>query len=144
MPQPRSRHPALVALAVPALLAVLLAIPLFALAGQASTAQASAQRPPAANTLCPAGSQLRSSLLGPPSQFAHIIHVPVDKPTIQGAVDAAQPGDLILVAPGTYHEAVKVCTSDLTIRGEDRANRAQSRSSFICMTDEAVQSMTAS
>src|SRR6185437_8347271 len=120
MPQPRSRRPARVALAVPALLAVLLAIPLFALAGQASTAQASAQRPPAANTLCPAGSQLRSSLLGPPSQFAHVIHVPADKPTIQGAVDAAQPGDLILVAPGTYHEAVKVCTSDLTIRGEDR------------------------
>ncbi len=120
MPQPRSRRPALVALALPALLAVLLAIPLFALAGQASTAQASAQRPPAANTLCPAGSQLRSSLLGPPSQFAQVIHVPADKPTIQGAVDAAQPGDLILVAPGTYHEAVKVCTSDLTIRGEDR------------------------
>jgi Right handed beta helix region/Phospholipase_D-nuclease N-terminal len=63
---------------------------------------------------------LRSSLLGPPSQFAHVIHVPADKPTIQGAVDAAQPGDLILVAPGVYHEAVKVCTSDLTIRGEDR------------------------
>jgi len=120
MPQPRSRRPALAPRAFPALLAVLLALPLFALAGQASTAQASAQRPPAANTLCPAGSQLRSSLLGPPSQFAHTIHVPADKPTIQGAVDAAQPGDLILVAPGTYHEAVKVCTSDLTIRGEDR------------------------
>jgi len=120
MPQPRSRRPALAALTFPALLAVLLALPLFALAGQASTAQASAQRPPAANTLCPTGSQLRSSLLGPPSQFAHVIHVPADKPTIQEAVDAAQPGDLILVAPGTYHEAVKVCTSDLTIRGEDR------------------------
>ena len=98
MPQPRSRRPALVALAVPALLAVLLAIPLFALAGQASTAQASAQRRPSANTLCPAGAQLRSRF-GPPSQFAHVIHVPVDKPTIQGAVDAAQPGDLILIAP---------------------------------------------
>ncbi|HEU4785665.1 MAG TPA: right-handed parallel beta-helix repeat-containing protein [Ktedonobacterales bacterium] len=120
MPQPRSRRPARAALTFPALLAVLLALPLFALAGQSSVAQASAQRPPSANALCPAGSQLRSSLLGPPSQFSHIIHVPADKPTIQGAVDAAQPGDLILVAPGTYHEAVKVCTSDLTIRGEDR------------------------
>ncbi len=120
MPQPRSRRPALAALTFPALLAVLLALPLLALAGQTPTAQASAQRPPAANALCPAGSQLRSSLLGPPSQFAHVIHVPADKPTIQDAVNAAQPGDLILVAPGTYHEAVKVCTSDLTIRGEDR------------------------
>ena len=30
------------------------------------------------------------------------------------------PGDLILIAPGTYHEAVDVETDDLTIRGLDR------------------------
>ena len=48
------------------------------------------------------------------------IRVPADQATIQGAVDAAAPGDLILVAPGEYHEGVLVTTPYLTIRGEDR------------------------
>ncbi len=49
-----------------------------------------------------------------------VLHVPEDYDTIQGAVDAAAPGDLILIAPGVYHEAVDVVTDDLTIRGLDR------------------------
>jgi len=48
------------------------------------------------------------------------IRVPADYPTIQEAVDAAGEGDLILIAPGTYHEAVIVETPNLVIRGEDR------------------------
>jgi hypothetical protein len=48
------------------------------------------------------------------------INVPDDQPTIQAAVDAAQPGDLVLIAPGTYNEAVDVETENLTIRGLDR------------------------
>lgn len=48
------------------------------------------------------------------------INVPDDHATIQEAVDAASPGDLILIAPGTYEEAVDVETEDLTIRGLDR------------------------
>ena len=51
---------------------------------------------------------------------ATVITVPAEKPTIQAAVDAAGPGDLILVSPGTYHEAVRVEKQDLTIRGLDR------------------------
>ena len=46
--------------------------------------------------------------------------VPDDHDTIQAAVDAAEPGDLILVSPGVYEEAVTVETDELTIRGLDR------------------------
>jgi plastocyanin len=48
------------------------------------------------------------------------IHVPRDFASIQSAVDAAKPGDTVLVSAGTYHESVIVTTSHLTIRGEDR------------------------
>jgi cytochrome c peroxidase len=37
--------------------------------------------------------------------------------TIQSAVDQAKPGDIVEVAAGVYHEAVKVNTDDLTLRG---------------------------
>lgn len=47
-------------------------------------------------------------------------NVPADFPDIQSAVDAADPGDLVLVAPGVYHESVTVITPSLTIRGADR------------------------
>ena len=46
--------------------------------------------------------------------------VPADYPTIQEAVDAAVPGDLVLISPGVYNEAVNVSTDELTIRGLDR------------------------
>ena len=48
------------------------------------------------------------------------VRVPEDHDTIQAAVDAAEPGDLVLIGPGVYHEAVEVATEDLTIRGTDR------------------------
>jgi hypothetical protein len=40
--------------------------------------------------------------------------------TVQTAVDAAAPGDAVLVGPGVYHEAVQVNTPRLVIRGLDR------------------------
>ncbi len=46
--------------------------------------------------------------------------VPEAYQTVQGAVDAAAPGDLVLIAPGTYREEVSVTTPSLTIRGADR------------------------
>ncbi|MFZ5814595.1 MAG: right-handed parallel beta-helix repeat-containing protein [Bacillota bacterium] len=48
------------------------------------------------------------------------LRVPEEYPTIQEAVDAAYPEDMILVAPGVYHESVVVLTPRLTIRGLDR------------------------
>ncbi len=51
---------------------------------------------------------------------ASTIRVPDDYDTIQGAVDAAAPGSLILIEPGVYEEEVNVTTDDLVIRGLDR------------------------
>jgi hypothetical protein len=48
--------------------------------------------------------------------------VPEEYPTIQAAVDAAQPGDLVRIGPGTYREQVVVgpAKHDVVIRGTDR------------------------
>ncbi|MER0483807.1 right-handed parallel beta-helix repeat-containing protein [Streptomyces sp. Edi2] len=48
------------------------------------------------------------------------IRVPADAPTISDAVSLARPGDLVLVAPGVYHESVKIDTARLTLRGASR------------------------
>jgi plastocyanin len=47
-------------------------------------------------------------------------HVPSDYSTIQAAVNAADPGDLVLIGTGVYRESVEVTTPYLTIRGVDR------------------------
>lgn len=46
--------------------------------------------------------------------------VPQDYPTIQNGVDAANPGDLILIDKGEYSESVFVTTPSVTLRGVDR------------------------
>jgi parallel beta helix pectate lyase-like protein len=48
--------------------------------------------------------------------------VPSEYPTIQAAVDAARPGDLVRIAPGTYSEevVVPVTKRDVVLRGIDR------------------------
>ena len=48
------------------------------------------------------------------------LRVPQDHDTIQEAVDAAQPGDLVYVDTGTYNESVTVTTENIVIRGADR------------------------
>jgi hypothetical protein len=56
----------------------------------------------------------------PPALPGDTLLVPQDEPTIQAAVDAAEPGGLVLVSPGVYREAVVVSVPFITIRGADR------------------------
>lgn len=62
------------------------------------------------------GSDDPEGAAGPP----RTIRVPSDHPTIQSGVDAARPGDLVLVESGVYRETVTVETPGLVIRGVDR------------------------
>ncbi len=55
-----------------------------------------------------------------PTGYAGTVRVPQDFDTIQAAVDHAQPGGMVLIAPGIYEESVTVTTPYLTIRGVDR------------------------
>ncbi len=47
---------------------------------------------------------------------AAVINVPGDQPTIQAAIDASTNGDEIVVAPGTYHEAIQFLGKAITLR----------------------------
>jgi plastocyanin len=68
----------------------------------------------------PSGGQVGPGREPVPSGPGSTRLVPSKYPTIQRAADAAKPGDLVLVGPGVYPEAVEVTTPYLTIRGTDR------------------------
>ena len=61
-------------------------------------------------------------LPAPPAGAPAVLRVPEDEATIQQAVDASLPGQIISIAPGIYHEAVRVERDHpgITIRGRDR------------------------
>ena len=51
----------------------------------------------------------------PAAQAVSVIRVPQDAATIQAAVDRAQPGDIVLVSPGVYREAVLIQKSYISL-----------------------------
>ena len=55
------------------------------------------------------------------SASAADIHVPADHATIQQALDASAPGDVVHVAPGTWREALVVPPHALTLVGDEGA-----------------------
>jgi len=61
------------------------------------------------------------------------IYVPDDYPTIQAAVDAASPGDTIIVLPGTYSENVYINKENLTIQSRDGADETIVQAAFKVM-----------
>lgn len=69
----------------------------------------------AATAAC--GSDPADDVNGPTGR---IVAVPADQPSIQAAVDDANPGDLVLISPGTYAEQVTITTPRITVRGIDR------------------------
>lgn len=58
-----------------------------------------------------------SGLGAAPSAGSWRVHRVQPGESIQKAVDAAKPGDTVLLSPGLYHESVTITTSDVTLRG---------------------------
>lgn len=76
---------------------------------------------PDARGVDPAVADARIAAVEPVAPTGEVRRVPEDFPTIQTAVDAADPGDLVLIGPGTYPEQVTVTTPQVVVRGTDRA-----------------------
>jgi len=58
---------------------------------------------------------LLSLLLNFQITICSIIHVPADQSSIQAGINAAGPGDTVLVAPGTYYESINLSVSGLIL-----------------------------
>ena len=75
---------------------------------------------------CPVHMRLLFTLI--PMMLAQVaaagtIRVPADHLTIQAAVDSAQPGDRVIVGPGTYREAIKMTGKPIILEAEAGPSR---------------------
>lgn len=75
---------------------------------------------PIFNGTTPDGLVVEPPLTTLPVPEIDAIRVPLDYFSVQDAVDAAQPGDLILLDPGVYTEEIVITTPDVVVRGRDR------------------------
>jgi len=75
---------------------------------------------PIFNGTTPEGDIVNPPVTTLPIPEVDAIRVPFDHFSLQAAVDAAQPGDLILIDPGVYSEEVVIDIHDIVIRGRDR------------------------
>ncbi|MHC4945184.1 MAG: right-handed parallel beta-helix repeat-containing protein [Planctomycetota bacterium] len=60
-------------------------------------------------------------LIMPALGFSATITVPIDYSTIQGAINAAQPGDIVHVLPGTYVENIDFLGKAITVKSDGGA-----------------------
>lgn len=56
-----------------------------------------------------------SAALGPEGPSGRRLRVPADYPTIAAAIAAAKNGDVVLVSPGVYHEALRLTGKTITL-----------------------------